>query len=135
MSSHLLRSVVLALLSILACSFRMQGRQQVTRLAAAAAEPEKLSPSWEKYFKRSHDTKYQLICAPGMETIAKQICASDPDRFLMHKISWNKFPGNENTHTTNTSSLFARSFFVGYRYANTHTHTHTHTHGHVYTKH
>lgn len=58
---------------------------------------EKLSPSWEKYFEKSHQTKFQIIAAPGMEKIAQNLVDIDPERFMFHQTSWCKFPdGTDN---------------------------------------
>jgi ribose-phosphate pyrophosphokinase len=47
---------------------------------------------WRKHFKKGSQTKYQVLASPGMEKMAKDICAIDPERFLYHKTLWDKFP-------------------------------------------
>jgi phosphoribosylpyrophosphate synthetase len=36
--------------------------------------------------------KYQVIAAPGMEMLAGEIVALEPERFVYHRTSWAKFP-------------------------------------------
>eukprot|EP01038_Epipyxis_sp_PR26KG_P008996 gene8996-12136_t len=56
-----------------------------------------LSSEWIEYFKKNHETKYQLFAAPGMEDLAKSIVSAYPSRFLYHETKWNKFPdGTDN---------------------------------------
>eukprot|EP01041_Mallomonas_annulata_P005677 gene5677-11457_t len=72
-------------------------KQDIPHTNVLSMNAEGLSDSWVKYFEKSHKNKYQIIVAPGMEKIGASIVATDPDRFLMHKTSWGKFPdGTDN---------------------------------------
>ena len=56
-----------------------------------------LNETWSQYFNKNQHIKYQIIAAPGMETMAETIVTMYPNRFLYHKTIWGKFPdGTDN---------------------------------------
>jgi ribose-phosphate pyrophosphokinase len=78
-------------------SFETKNVMPSSRIQQLSMEADALSASWKNYFAKSNKIKYQIIAAPGMEKIAASIAAVDPDRFLLHKTSWGKFPdGTDN---------------------------------------
>ena len=49
--------------------------------------------SWDDYFKRTHTAaRYQILAAPQMEKLAQEIVDLFPNRFMLHKTTWDKFP-------------------------------------------
>jgi len=63
----------------------------------SSSSGDEIADSWNQYFKKSFQTKYQVLASPGMEAIAQSIELSDPKRFKYNKISWGKFPdGTDN---------------------------------------
>lgn len=53
--------------------------------------------AWQQHFARNAEKKYQVIAAPGMESMAQTIAAMHPTRFMYHKTQWGKFPdGTDN---------------------------------------
>lgn len=49
--------------------------------------------SWDDYFERTHTAaRYQIIAAPEMEKLAQDIVELYPNRFMLHKTTWDKFP-------------------------------------------
>ena len=63
----------------------------------ATPSPEAVAKSWETYFEKNHQTRYQIIAGPGFEEIAQKIVNLYPERFMFHKTKWGKFPdGTDN---------------------------------------
>ena len=61
-----------------------------SRLKAGEAD---VRESWDDYFRRTHTTaRYQIIAAPEMEKMARDIVDLYPNRFMLHKTTWDKFP-------------------------------------------
>ena len=66
-------------------------------LHATSTTPEDIAKSWEKYFEKNHQTRYQIIAGPGFEEMAEKIVNLYPERFMFHKTKWGKFPdGTDN---------------------------------------
>jgi phosphoribosylpyrophosphate synthetase len=65
--------------------------------SSSSASNAVLNESWQQYFNKNHNIKYQVIAAPGMENMAQTIAQMHPGRFLYHKTQWGKFPdGTDN---------------------------------------
>lgn len=61
------------------------------------ASPEQVAKSWDKYFENSHQTRYQIIAGPEFEEFGQKLVDLYPERFMLHKTSWGKFPdGTDN---------------------------------------
>lgn len=56
-----------------------------------------LSESWSKYFGKSRAVRYQIIAGPAMEDFANSLVDLYPERFMLHRTKWEKFPdGTDN---------------------------------------
>lgn len=87
-----------ALRSSSSIGVKAQSFRSSSRLQLAGDADQQMSKEWEDYFKRSQTSeRYQIIAAPEMETLAKQIVESNPNRFKLWNTQWKKFPdGTDN---------------------------------------
>jgi ribose-phosphate pyrophosphokinase len=76
----------------LTAAFQFNGR-----LRLGSTIKSNVGNDWDQYFSKSHDLRYQIIAAPGMEKMANSLVDAYPNRFLFHKTKWGKFPdGTDN---------------------------------------
>ena len=66
--------------------------QKQLKLSANNQDAADIAKMWDKHFENNSNLKYQVIAAPGMENMGKNMMNTFPARFLFHETQWKKFP-------------------------------------------
>jgi len=78
------------------CAFGYSSNLRAIRTRSISGRDHQMAQTneqdWHAYFEKNHDIRYQIIAAPTMETMAENLVALYPKRFLYHKTQWKKFP-------------------------------------------